>query len=138
MATSLATPGVYIEEKSAFPSSVAGIPTAIPAFIGYTEKVVRNGQSLINKPVRISSLAEYHATFGGAFRNTFSIKPATGDQFDFEVDGTTYQLASDNESPFIFYNSIRLFFANGGSTCYIVSSGAYYTNETVANKPAAA
>lgn len=32
------TPGVYIVEKSAFPNSVVEAPTAIPAFIGITEK----------------------------------------------------------------------------------------------------
>lgn len=32
------TPGVYIVEKSAFPNSVVEAATAIPAFIGITEK----------------------------------------------------------------------------------------------------
>ena len=30
------TPGVYIVEESAFPSSVVEVATAVPAFIGYT------------------------------------------------------------------------------------------------------
>ena len=74
MATKLATPGVYIEEKNAFPNSVAAISTAVPAFIGYTEKTVRNGQSLINRAVRITSLPEYHDAFGGGFRTTYQLK----------------------------------------------------------------
>ena len=32
------TPGVYVEEISTLPPSVAEVATAIPAFIGYTEK----------------------------------------------------------------------------------------------------
>ena len=32
------TPGVYTEEISKFPPSVAEVATAIPAFIGYTEE----------------------------------------------------------------------------------------------------
>ena len=32
------TPGVYVEEISTLPPSVAEISTAIPAFLGYTEK----------------------------------------------------------------------------------------------------
>jgi phage tail sheath protein FI len=32
------TPGVYIEEISIFPPSVAAVETAIPAFIGFTEQ----------------------------------------------------------------------------------------------------
>ena len=31
------TPGVYIEEISTLPASVAPVATAIPAFIGYTK-----------------------------------------------------------------------------------------------------
>lgn len=43
MATSYRTPGVYIEEISKFPPSIAEVETAIPAFIGYTEKAVKGG-----------------------------------------------------------------------------------------------
>ena len=32
------TPDVYVKEISIFPPSVAEVSTAIPAFIGYTEK----------------------------------------------------------------------------------------------------
>ena len=38
MAKQYATPGVYIEEKSAFSNSVVSVATAVPAFIGYTAK----------------------------------------------------------------------------------------------------
>ena len=37
------TPGVYVEEISLFPPSVAEVETAIPAFIGYTEKALLKG-----------------------------------------------------------------------------------------------
>jgi uncharacterized protein len=42
MATTYSTPGVYIEEIVKFPPSVAQVETAIPAFIGYTEKATNN------------------------------------------------------------------------------------------------
>ena len=77
MATKLMTPGVYIEEKDAFPGSVVEVETAIPAFIGYTENASRNGKSLTNKPVRITSLAEYRLLFGGAFPARFSLASTT-------------------------------------------------------------
>ena len=38
MAATYKTPGVYVEEIPKFPPSVAPVATAIPAFIGYTEK----------------------------------------------------------------------------------------------------
>ena len=45
------TPGVYIEEIVKFPPSVAQVETAIPAFIGNTEKAIRkdlNSRSYIS------------------------------------------------------------------------------------------
>lgn len=38
------TPGVYIKEKNAFGNSVVEAETAIPAFIGLTEKA-ENGRN---------------------------------------------------------------------------------------------
>ena len=45
MAATLATPGVYIEEKSSFGSSVVPVQTAIPAFVGIPKKQV-GGQKI--------------------------------------------------------------------------------------------
>lgn len=116
MAQVLATPGVYIEEKSAFPNSVVAVATAVPAFVGYTEKATRSNKSLINVPTRLTSLGEYHQYFGGAPKITFAVAEDEKEGFALTVDAATkYNL----------YNSLRLFFANGGSTCYIVSVGDY-------------
>ncbi|MDZ7589267.1 MAG: phage tail sheath C-terminal domain-containing protein [Rubrivivax sp.] len=60
------TPGVYILEKNAFPNSVVEVATAVPAFIGYTEKAENKGNTLRNVPWRITSMAEFHQYFGGA------------------------------------------------------------------------
>ena len=65
MPTLYKTPGVYIEEIPKFPPSVAPVETAIPAFIGYTQKAddqVANDLNL--KPTRISSMIEYEKYFG--------------------------------------------------------------------------
>jgi len=122
MALKLATPGVYIQEKNAFPNSVAPISTAVPAFIGYTEKTTRDGQSLVNKPVRLSSLPEFHDTFGGGFRTTYSLK----DGKDILLGDKAYDIAPDGESRFMLYESMRHFFSNGGGPCYVISVGSYY------------
>ncbi len=71
------TPGVYIVEKNAFPNSVVEVATAIPAFIGHTEKADNGGKSLSNKPWRITSMAEYHNYFGGSPDTTFEIEDIT-------------------------------------------------------------
>lgn len=65
MTKSYSTPGVYIEEISTLLPSIAAVETAIPAFIGYTEKAEKNGNTsaLEFKPTRITSLKEYKDIF---------------------------------------------------------------------------
>lgn len=72
MAT-MKTPGVYILEKNAFPNSVVEVATAVPAFIGYTEIALDGNTSLLNKPWRITSMAEFHTFFGYAPTPKFTI-----------------------------------------------------------------
>jgi len=43
MPSTYKTPGVYIEEISKFPPSIAEVATAIPAFIGYTQQAIVKG-----------------------------------------------------------------------------------------------
>ena len=61
------TPGVYVEEISVFPPSVAQVETAIPAFVGYTEKAPK-----AMEPKRIVSLKEYEQYFGKAQSESIS------------------------------------------------------------------
>ena len=56
------TPGIYIQEISTLPASIAAVETAIPAFIGHTQKA--DGGAL-RVPTRITSMLEYEAIFGG-------------------------------------------------------------------------
>ena len=64
MATTYKTPGVYVEEISIFPPSIAQVETAVPAFIGYTEKASLNGKDLHFEPTKITSLPEFEEAFG--------------------------------------------------------------------------
>jgi hypothetical protein len=59
MASTYTTPGVYVEEISTLPRSVAEVSTAIPAFLGYSTE----GDEFT--PVRIETMMEYERTFGG-------------------------------------------------------------------------
>lgn len=70
---SMKTPGVYIVEKNAFPNSVVEAPTAIPAFIGITEKAMNGSDDLKNKPWKISSMTEFIKYFGGAPELSFTV-----------------------------------------------------------------
>jgi len=123
------TPGVYIVEKNAFPSSVVEVATAVPAFIGYTEKAENEGKTLLQKPWRITSMAEYHTYFGGAPAPMFDISnlsAANPDKLppDFSFKGTDYGL-KQTAGKYLLYYSLILFYANGGGACYIVSVGNY-------------
>jgi uncharacterized protein len=111
----LKTPGVYVEEVTKFPPSVAQVETAIPAFIGYTENVP-------SKPVqRITSLLEYETLFGKANKEAISLKNT-------EDNGLTLVAP---KVKFLMYYSLQMYFANGGGPCYIVSVGNYTTTGTV-------
>ncbi len=115
MATMYKTPGVYVEEIPKFPPSIAPVETAIPAFIGYTEKASRNGESLLNKPVRIESIAEYEEIFGGAPSQAMTVF----------LDNDNAFVKAEKTKGFLLFDSLRMFYANGGGNCYIVSVGSY-------------
>jgi uncharacterized protein len=117
------TPGVYIEEISKFPPSVAAVETAIPAFIGYTERAVdENGDSLANRPTRITSLLEYERFFGDAPVKSLSVDVTE----TAGVISVRFETAPGLPAAFL-YHSMQLFYANGGGPCYIVSVGDYAT-----------
>lgn len=125
MATTYKTPGVYVEEIPKLPPSVAQVETAIPAFIGFTEKAEKNGEPLTNIPLRISSLLEFTTYYGrGRTIDDSSITVVTDEDNNYAVKTVTVT----NGKQFYLYDSMRLFFDNGGGDCYIVSVGNYKTN----------
>lgn len=135
MATAYKTPGVYLVEKDAFPSSVVEVATAIPAFIGYTAKAEYKGQSVLNKPFRITSFAEYTSVFGDAAPLKFKLdNGASANAESADGEGTseaskgTLNIELDG-AHFRMFDAIRMFFMNGGTTCYIMSVGTYGKNE---------
>lgn len=115
------TPGVYIEEKNAFPNSAIAVATAIPVFIGYTKKAEREQKSILRIPVRISSYAEYLEIFGDGFKPRFTVTPATS----VKAGGMEYTIQAVSDTTLYLHSAIRLFFMNGGSDCYILSVGVY-------------
>ncbi|MBP5455178.1 MAG: phage tail sheath family protein [Paludibacteraceae bacterium] len=101
------TPGVYVEEISKFPPSVAGVATAIPAFIGFTAKCPKDRDgNPIKQPIKVTSMVDYENKFGGA---------------------PTLQIENDvlKNNEFVMYDSMRLFYDNGGGVCYVSSIGQY-------------
>src|SRR5262249_17750969 len=128
MAASYKTPGVYIEEIPRFPPSVAPVETAIPAFIGYTQKAdnVTPGD-LHLKPTRISSMVEYETYFGLPQKEE-AITVAAAVTTSGGVVTSQKAVANLTEtarSKHIMYYALQMFFANGGGPCYIVSVNPY-------------
>lgn len=125
MAKTLKTPGVYIQEISAFPNSIVPVPTAVPAFIGYTEKAVGDAQSLTLKPTKIGSFAEYQQLFGGGPQTKFQVATSPDPAVAYTLEITS--------GYFTLNSQLKLFFANGGNSCYIVSVGGYTKEDGSAN-----
>ena len=167
------TPGVYITEIDAFGTSIVGVATAVPVFIGYTQFAgdPTSGQALYNTPVQISSLTEFTTYFGGPAVQGYSVAvtppaptPASGaapsgsgsaaaaptpsfvanyttappgspgpSGAAFAVAPTGFTLAptglAGEANQFNLYWQMRLFFANGGGNCYVVSVGSYWENQ---------
>ena len=120
MSGSYKTPGVYVEEMSKFPPSVAEVETAIPAFIGYTEKATKIvADDLKMVPTRIRSLLDFEQYFG--YGPTFTSLTIKLDENNIPVEKET----SVANSKYLLYESLRLFYDNGGGSCYIVSVGTY-------------
>lgn len=109
------TPGVYVQEVSTLPPSVAEVSTAVPAFFGYTER----GPSV----ARISSLLEFEEHFGGPHCSAYVVS-VTADQ---QVD-TVQRKEDPNSSTFLLYHALQHFFENGGGSCYVFSTGHYDTS----------
>lgn len=111
------TPGVYVEEITKLPPSVAEVSTAIPAFIGYTEKRPKGADTAKPAVARVSTLLEYTELFGGPSKATF--KATVGE------DGALLDVASSASQQFLLYYAISHYLKNGGGPCYVVSAGKY-------------
>jgi hypothetical protein len=124
--TNYKTPGVYVEEISTLPPSVAEASTAVPAFIGYTEIGPGPGEDGSVQPLvaRINTMLEYEAIFGGAPPSSFAVatRPAAGDPAVREV-ASVGRVAPAYD--FLLYYALSLYFRNGGGSSYIVSVGDY-------------
>ena len=107
------TPGVYVEEISTLPPSVAEVSTAVPAFFGYTEK----GPAI----ARINTLLEYEELFGGAPPVRHSVK-VSGDPGSWTIESITPEAPV---AEFLLHHSISHYFKNGGGSCYVASTGDY-------------
>ncbi|MEY2497307.1 MAG: uncharacterized protein QOD12_863 [Verrucomicrobiota bacterium] len=120
------TPDVYVEEISVFPPSVAEVATAVPAFIGYTEKAkLVAADDLLLVPKKIYSLKEFENLYGFPSPDVInvaveSVKDENNVVVDFKAGVVTEPAVK-----YLLYFAVKMYFANGGGKCYIVSAGNY-------------
>lgn len=115
------TPGVFVEEISTLPPSIAEVATAVPAFIGYTETVPAG--SADPAVLRVATMLEFETAFGGAQSVKFNVTQPV-DQSGNPTDAPTVQLVPPAPA-FSLYYALAHYFRNGGGPCYIVSVGNY-------------
>lgn len=137
--STIKSPGVYINETNAFPNAVVPVATAVPAFIGYTPQAVYEGKSYTNVPTKVTSFEEFKAIYcypdspppvspEKQYSPEYYVveqasKPDKGDYL--LIDATYYSIVPDPQTIYYLYNSIKLFYENGGGDAYIVSVGGY-------------
>jgi len=124
MAKMYSTPGVYIEEKDAFSRSVVPVATAVPCFVGCTQKATRDNEPVKKKLVKVKSFEEFIRFFGEGPTNTFQVS---------EEDGAFNIIPNPDGNNFYLYNAIKFFYANGGGDCYIFSIGDYSSGTPIAD-----
>ena len=137
--STISSPGVYIQELNAFSNSVVPVATAVPAFIGYTPQALYEGKSYANVAQKITSFAEFQAIYcypdpsppappAKQYSPQYYLvqqksKPVDNDYM--LINGAYYSIVPDPNTIYYLYNSIRLFYQNGGGDAYIVSVGTY-------------
>lgn len=112
---------VYIQNISNLPVSVTQVETAIPVFIGYTQKArLKEAGDLLNVPKRLSSIIEYRQFFGGA-------DPEKGITINVDSQKNPVEMNHDIADPsnYLMFYSLQAYYINGGGPCYIVSVGDY-------------
>src|SRR5512146_1451520 len=93
------SPGVYVEEVDRGPRPIEGVGTAMPAFVGFSEKAEYarqiDGQTvvedLLNRPALITNWTQYLERFGNFVPGAYLPQAVYG------------------------------YFLNGGTRCYVVS-----------------
>lgn len=131
------TPGVYIEEITTLPASVVQVETAVPAFIGFTDKHDDNvpladpgATTPANSPTRaqkISSFSEFLEYFGTSQPQDFTI--TVHDDVDgaagWALQKRSVTVAIGSFTKYPLYYQLQMYFDNGGGPCFVVSAGEF-------------
>src|SRR5689334_7606232 len=122
------TPGVYVEEISTLPPSIAEVATAVPAFVGYTE--IGPADNAAPVTARVSTLLEFETALCGPQRLAFSVTQSAD-----KTSAPKAVMVAPTAS-FSLYYALSLYFRNGGGPCYVVSVGTYQATPSAARMSA--
>jgi phage tail sheath protein FI len=118
----LSTPGVYVQEIPSLPPSVAEVETAIPAFIGYTEKAQRFAPDDLKLiPTKINNLGEFVLFYGVAPQEAEDSISISVTDYGSNVYNTVITAGASVKSNYNLYYALKHFYDNGGGTCFVVS-----------------
>ncbi len=118
----LRMPGVYTQEIPTLPPTIGIIPSAVPVFIGYTEKAEKKGESLSMKPTRVKSMKEFEDWFGGPERVKIKV---TIDDRKTNPLRPEVRIVKPVSLTYKMYHSMLFYYANGGGPCFVMSVGNY-------------
>ncbi len=106
------------------PDAIISIPAAVPVFIGFTERAAEEGEgtSLHQVPLEIQSVGGYERSFGGRPLNRI---------LDLDYDRTGTITGIQRRMSYFLHEAVRLFFANGGKQCRVISAGLYNARGSV-------
>lgn len=129
-------------KESSFQYSIIPVSTALPVFIGYSEKATINGKDCFNQLIPIGSMEEFETIFGGAPKVQFdfiasdvSLVGESGAAVNpFAVNllyDIPFQLIPATAN-YRLYSGLQHFFMNSGGGCFVISVGAYdYSQATL-------
>lgn len=121
-------------EAPALPSVITPIQTAIPVFIGYTTQCgnaanvvttrLINGIE-VSEPVQVNSLEEYEVFFGKSPEEPLEILLEEVAETEARSSQIKIRKINCQVSPVRkLYYHLQIFFANGGGSCFVISTGS--------------
>ena len=130
MAKTYKIPGTYIQETPKLLPTVPQVDSSIPIFIGYTEnasdgdiplpaEIIDEVQIIHAK--RIKSLLEYEFHFGKSILPINVLVSENNATPNSQLE--EYNIRVSAPLPPTLHNHMRMYFANGGGPCYVVSVG---------------
>lgn len=118
----LRMPGVYTQEVETLGSAPVNVLSAVPVFIGYTEKAERKGESLTGKAIRVKSMKEFEDWYGGAKEVAIQVTVDNREDLAIRPEVRINEVEDLQHS---MHYAMQMYYANGGGPCFILSVGGY-------------